>query len=142
MVLHMSMYYLVETQTPAGYNTIAPIPVTLNINDSYIPKPGTQSQTTKPEGGIYDWTQTASLSLSTDHGIRRTSEDGTQNITNIGIQPDSINGIYYYQIPNNPGVELPHTGGAGTALFYGLGMMLMLAGAAGLAVTRRRKHAS
>ena len=137
-------YYLVETQAPAGYNAISPIPVNLSITDKYTPKPGTETQTTKPESGIFDWTQEASLALDTNSGIKRTNADNAEDLTHGRIVSSSENEIIYYRIINNPGVELPQTGGIGTTLFTDLGGLMTVTAGAILSLTayrRRKQHA-
>ena len=135
-------YYLVETQTPAGYNAIAPILVNLNIADIYTPKPGTGTQTTKPESGIFDWTQEASLALDANSGLRRTDADNTKDLTHSGNVITLEDEIIYYRIINNPGVVLPQTGGIGTAIFTAIGGIMMVTAGAILILTayRRRKQ--
>ena len=129
-------YYLVETQAPAGYNAIPPIPVDLSISEVFTPKPGTATQTMKPETGIYDWVQNASLILSAESGVKRTNADNTQDLTNSGTA-NSNSEIVYYRITNNPGVELPSSGGPGTTWIYLLGMILFI-GCGTLLIARRR----
>ena len=131
-------YYLVETQTPAGYNTISPIAVNLSISDVYTPKPGTTEQTTKPETGIYDWTQNATLAMSADIGVRRTDADNTKDLTHT-VTSNSNSELIYYRITNNPGVSLPSTGSPGTNLIYLFGVMLTGLAGAGLVMRRKRK---
>ena len=130
-------YYLVETQVPAGYNAISPIPVTLSISDVYTPIPGTETQTTKPDSGIYYWTQYASLVLDAESGVKRTNADNTADLTHSGVPANSNTEITYYRITNNPGVVLPSTGGPGTRLFTILGIILILG--AGVLLWRRRR---
>ena len=130
-------YYLVETQVPAGYNAIPPIPVNLSISDAYIPKQGTTTQTTKPDSGIYDWTQNASLVLNAESGVKRTNADNTADLTHSAVTANSDMETIYYRITNNPGVELPSTGGPGTRLYTILGTIL-IAGA-GMLLWRRRR---
>ena len=130
-------YYLVETQVPAGYNAISPIPVNLSISDAYIPKPGTVTQTTKPDSGIYDWTQNASLVLNAESGVKRTNADNTADLTHSAVTANSDMETIYYRITNNPGVELPSTGGPGTRLYTILGTILILG--AGVLLWRRRR---
>lgn len=117
-------YYLVETMVPPGYLGIAPIPVSLGISDVYTPKPGTETQTTKPETGIYDWTQNTSLVLNAEAGVKRTNADNTAVLTH-SVVPDSVSEIVYYRISNNPGASLPSTGGAGTLPFTASGIALV-----------------
>ncbi len=130
-------YYLVETEVPAGYNGISPIPVNLNISDIYTPKPGTTTQTTKPDSGIYDWTQNASLVLNAESGVKRTNADNTADLTHSAVTANSDMETIYYRITNNPGVELPSTGGPGTRLYTILGTILILG--AGVLLWRRRR---
>lgn len=130
-------YYLVETEVPAGYNGISPIPVNQNISDIYTPKPGTTTQTTKPDSGIYDWTQNASLVLNAESGVKRTNADNTAVLTHSAVTANSDMETIYYRITNNPGVELPSTGGPGTRIFTILGSILVLG--AGVLLWRRRR---
>lgn len=133
-------YYLVETQVPAGYLSIAPIPVNLSLSDVYTPKPGTQTQTTKPETGIYDWVQSAALNLDAEVGVKRTNAENTEDLTHIGTS-DTNSDIAYYRITNNPGAKLPSTGGIGTTIFYILGFAIIAASGAGLVIRKRKKSA-
>ena len=131
-------YYLVETKVPAGYIAVSPIPVNLSISNVFTPKPGTETQTTKPETGIYDWVQNASLILSDESSAVRTNSDNTAVLTNVGIAADTTNEIIYYRIINNPGVKLPSTGGIGTTAIHLLGIALICLALAGLAMKRRK----
>ena len=135
-------YYLVETQAPTGYYPLDhPIPVTLEITNSYVPKPGDQSQQTKPTSGIYDWTQTAVLNVpaATDSAVKRTDRNNTVDLTHTVIDPDSENTILYFRIANSTGYELPNTGGSGT-LPYSLGGIAMIMAAALMYVFRMRRR--
>lgn len=125
-----------ETQVPSGYTGISPIPVTLSMSDVYTPLPGNTTQTTKPENGIYNWTQNSSLILDAEGGVKQTNADNTEELTHSGTANSDTETVYY-RIPNNPGAELPHTGGIGTTLFYILGTILILG--SGLYLWRRRK---
>ena len=120
-------YYLVETQVPPGYTAIDPIPLNLVLTDVYTPK---------PENGIYDWTQSAALTLDVDSGVKRTNADNTKDLTHSGTA-NSDNEIIYYRIINNPGAELPKTGGIGTTIFYVLGSLLVITGGIFLIARRR-----
>ena len=132
-------YYLVETQVPTGYDGIAPIPVHLDIADEFTPKPGTAAQTTKPDAGIYNWTQNAALVLDAESGVKQTNADNTAEITNGGAA-NADNEIVYYRITNsNSGVELPSTGGIGTRMFMIVGGIMVLG--AGLLLWRIRRVA-
>ncbi len=107
-------YILEETLAPAGYNQLSGY-VTVTID-----------KTRKEKVVIYQ---------QPDHGNNqpftakvKEQEDGTV--------------IYEVKIYNNPGYELPSTGGPGTYLFYLPGFMLTsIAGAAFVMKRRRRKAA-
>ena len=131
-------YYLVETVAPAGHILLDhPLPVTLDITNSYVPKPGQQSQTTKPtEGIIYDWTQTAVLNIE-DSAVKKTDANDTQDLTHAALVADSDSAILYFRIANPTGVELPMTGGIGTTIFYILGSILAV-GCGIVLIARRR----
>ena len=94
------------------------------------------TQTTKPEAGIYNWEQKASLILNAESGVKRTDVDNTVDLTHSGAAANSNNEIIYYRITNSPGVELPSTGGPGTTLIQLLG--IMLAGIAGAVLMMRK----
>lgn len=126
-------YYLVETQTPAGYETMAPAKVELTVSGSDSPKQGTS-----PE--LFDRTQTATLRV-VGSGIKQTNADGTEDLTGTGISANSNNELFYFRVPNNPGVELPAAGGPGTKWMYVMGMLLTAA-AGGALVVRRRMNAT
>ena len=133
-------YYLVETKAPDGYIPLNyAVPVTLRITNSFVPKPGTDSQSTKPTSGIYDWTQTAALTVDTSGGVKRTDADNTTDLTHTAVISDSENTILYFRIANSTGYELPNTGGPGTRLFTILGSILIFG--AGLVWMRKRRRA-
>ena len=135
-------YYLVETKAPAGYIMLAePIPVILSLTNSYTPKPTGAATETKPESGLYDWVQSATLSLGSSSWVKRTDSTGDTDMTNAGVSADSKNETMYYEIANNAGYELPSTGGPGTSLNYLLGLMLAVCAGAGLMMRRRRRAA-
>jgi len=67
------------------------------------------------------------------------------SIYSTSIQSKVINVVYYklfISIKNEPGVELPATGGPGTTLFYLLGIMLTGLAGAGLVMKRLRRNAA
>ena len=129
-------YYLVETQVPAGYTGISPIPMNLIMTDDFTPKSGTTTQTTMPESGIYDWTQNSTLILNAESGVKQTDADNTVDLTHRGTT-NANHETVYYRIINNPGVALPNTGGSGTQIFTIIGSIMILAAAA-LLWNRRR----
>ena len=135
-------YYLVETKAPDGYNKlIEPVQVRLAVNDSYVPKPGEQSQATKPEGGLYDWTEMATVEFI-GVNAKETNAEGDNGYQH-DASDDSKTTTVYFKIPNNPGVELPMTGGPGTMVLTLLGSALVAIGTAVLAIRKRtaRAHA-
>jgi len=145
-------YYLVETKAPEGYILRKePIQVMLVITNSYtlmpVPEGNTPvTQETKPESGLYNWEEKASLTLAEDSGIIRTTgaydpDDPETDLTHTGVEPTSLYEVMYYRISNNPGFELPSTGGPGTTAFYILGMILTCLAGTGLVMFRKRKAA-
>lgn len=106
-------YKLVETTTPAGYNTIAPIEFTI-----------TAEHEVKSDNPTL-----TSLSGEVTSG---TAATGVVNFT-----PNTDNGSLSTKVVNNSGTQLPETGGMGTTLFYVLGSVLVLA-AVVLLVTKKR----
>ena len=133
-------YYLVETEAPEGCLILDhPIPVTIEITNSYVPKPGEQSQETKPATGIYDWTQTAVLNI-TDSAVKRTDADNNVDLTHVAIDPDSENTILYFRIANSSGYDLPAAGGPGTLIYTLGGFMLIIASALMYSFKMRRRE--
>ena len=121
------VYYLVETEAPAGYMLLAE-PVTIRVNC------GTAAVITE-DGKDYPLYVTylqndnsASFNQSGIHVTSRTEEGET---------------VYTYTltVANNPGVELPNTGGVGTGMFTLFGCILMMGGALLLLVRYRAKMA-
>ncbi len=47
--------------------------------------------------------------------------------TSDAVAYDAENKVYTLTVPNNPGVELPHTGGIGTGIYYVTGFAMILA---------------
>ncbi len=105
-------YVLVETKTPAGYNTISPIKfVVIATHDTESGNPKLTALTGNLETGIVDAAKTTAVS------------DGSNTNT--------------ANILNNSGTTLPSTGGIGTTIFYVVGGVLVLA-AIILLVTKKR----
>lgn len=104
-------YKLVETKTPAGYNTIDPIEfeITATHEDGDAPK------LTELNGKVIDSTNNSTMSFTTS------SEDGSLSL----------------DVVNNKGAELPSTGGMGTTIFYVLGSILVLGTAIVFVVKKR-----
>lgn len=99
-------YWLVETKTVNGYNLLnGPVKLELNIKESE-----TWSETTVDENGNV-----------TKHG------EVTSTTYNGG---EGNNSYVLKNIVNRKGFQLPVTGGFGTLLFSGIGVLLVLAGVA------------
>ena len=110
-------YKLIESTTPSGYNTIAPIEFTITAThdtDSGDPK------------------------LTELNGVKATGEIdlGTQQKATVDTSAGSITA----NVVNNKGSELPETGGMGTTLLYGVGAILVAAAAA--YVVMNKKHST
>ncbi len=133
-------YYLVETQSPEGYRPLAsPVEVRLIITDTYstiYEEDENDSCTDISAEDLSNWTQTARIIVE-GALIRRYDASGN-NITGAGVNADTASDITYYRIANNPGVELPATGGPGTDIFLILGTIFTLA--AGALLLRRARY--
>ena len=90
-------YQLIESTTPAGYNTIAPIKFTISAEHS----------TTADEPSL--------TTLSGD----ATSGEAT-------FTPDTTNGSLTTDVVNQKGSTLPSTGGRGTTMIYIIGAALVV----------------
>ena len=126
-----SRYWLVETQTKDGYNLLgAPVEAKLDI----VYKTTWKEENTFDKGVLVKHSHDANTETFT------TPIDGSQ--TNGGTQPGTkrsagqerggnvIYGILSTEIINKKGFQLPVTGGFGTLLFSGIGVLLVLAGVA------------
>lgn len=136
-------YTLEETKAPDGYIRVGEsLTVNLNLTDSYTdPKTGTvltnqsgNALTAPPESGLYNLTETSNLTIGgTSTGFfERVSDSGSA---------DSETAVVIYKIRNNPGVELPSTGGPGTSLIYLFGIIAAGLAGTGLVMRKRRKAA-
>lgn len=120
-------YYLVETKTKQGYNLLtAPVKVELSIaykktwTESYEEKDGVlvKSDVTKKE------------------------ETFTKDDTQTGITVDGKTyGRHVTEIINRKGFKLPTTGGFGTLLFSGIGVLLVVAGVGVLLSLKKKNRA-
>lgn len=111
-------YYLVETKTASGYNLLkAPVKVTLSI----------QETTTWTETNIYD--DQGNLLKHTVTNKTTTFKDG-----------DKVSdGVHTITVVNRKGFDLPTTGGFGTLLFSGIGVLLVVAGV-GVLLSLKKKN--
>lgn len=126
-----SRYWLVETQTKEGYNLLgAPVEAKLDI----------VYNTTWKEKNTFDKGVLVKHSHDANTETFKTPNDGSQ--TNNGTQEGTEQsagldrgekvtyGILSTEIINKKGFQLPVTGGFGTLLFSGIGVLLVLAGVA------------
>ena len=108
-------YWLRETKTVDGYNLLAsPVKVELNLTYklTWEENKGYKNNTLVK----HDYTQKVE-----DFGKKATTTTGADRNTY---------GIAYANIVNKKGFQLPVTGGFGTLLFSGIGVLLVLAGVA------------
>lgn len=105
-------YWLVETKTLEGYNLLAkPVGVTLNID---YKKSLTENKTYV--GGVLVKSDVS----ATEESFKGTSINDKENGKIIGGSA--------VEVVNRKGFTLPVTGGFGTLLFSGIGLLLVLAG--------------
>lgn len=120
-------YYLVETKTNKGYNLLqAPVKVELNI--------------------AYKTTWTESLEYKGDvlvkHDVTKKVETFTKDGTQTGVtEGDKTYGRHVTVIINRKGFNLPTTGGFGTLLFSGIGVLLVVAGVGVLLSLKKKNRA-
>lgn len=113
-------YYLVETETAAGYNLLkAPFKVTLSI----------QATTTWTDTYIYD--ESGNMLKHTVDKKNTTFSGGDE-----GGKTE-----YTITIINRKGFDLPTTGGFGTLLFSGIGVLLVVAGVGVLLSLKKKNRA-
>ena len=121
-------YFLIETQAPVGYVGLGvPVPVSLVIKDKYRAVPRvSDAYGTDPLSMPYDWIEEATLSLDTRNAsqIKLATAEWQRSSETPG--QDSECTILHYMVPNNPGVQLPSTGGAGTGAYTAIGGALAL----------------
>lgn len=100
-------YYLVETETVNGYNLLsAPVEVTLNIQETT------------------EWGATSSY----DNQGNQLKHTATKKTTKFDGKDGADSGVFTIDVVNRKGFTLPVTGGFGTLLFSGIGVLLVLAG--------------
>lgn len=119
-------YWLLETKTKDGYNLLgAPVKVELSIAYKTSWK---ESKTYDPNGTLIKNTRTEKNESFTPD---QTGENVTlSNGTSASTADTKGNGGYGTTIINKKGFQLPVTGGFGTLLFSGIGVLLVLAGVA------------
>lgn len=113
-------YYLVETKTASGYNLLkAPVKVTLSI----------QAQTEWVNTYIYD-----------DKGnMLKHTVDKKKTTFSGGDEGGKLE--YTITVVNRKGFDLPTTGGFGTLLFSGIGVLLVVAGVGVLLSLKKKNRA-
>lgn len=113
-------YYLVETKTASGYNLLkAPVKVTLSI----------QETTTWTYTYIYD--ESGNMLKHTVDKKTTTFKDGDE----------VSDGVHTITVVNRKGFDLPTTGGFGTLLFSGIGVLLVVAGVGVLLSLKKKNRA-
>lgn len=113
-------YYLVETKTAAGYNLLkAPFKVTLSI----------QAKTEWTEEYIYD---------ANGNMLKHTVDEKT---TTFSGGDEGGKTEYTVTVVNRKGFDLPTTGGFGTLLFSGIGVLLVVAGVGVLLSLKKKNRA-
>lgn len=95
-------------------------------------------ETKSPDG--YVLLESAIKITVTDNGV--TAKYGTNNLTVVTEENDAwvegqTEGTIQINVWNNPGAELPHSGGNGTTFYYIFGALLIAA--SGLMLSRKRK---
>ena len=119
-------YWLLETKTKDGYNLLgAPVKVELSI--AY--------KTSWKENKTYDSNGTLIKNTRTEKNENFTPDQTGENVTmskgtSASTADTKGNGGYGTTIVNKKGFQLPVTGGFGTLLFSGIGVLLVLAGVA------------
>lgn len=113
-------YKLVETKTPAGYNS---------VDDIYFKVEATHSEGAEP-----------ALSTLTASGTIGEGTDASPITISTSIADGSTTPNISMNVVNKQGTELPETGGMGTTLFYIVGG-IMVAAAVVLLVTKKRMGA-
>lgn len=131
--LENGTYKLVETKAKDGYNLLkAPVDVSLNI--AYKT---TWTETNYYENGVWvkrDVTK-KNEAFKSDEASEDEMNGGTQNGSKTG------DGVISTTIINRKGFDLPTTGGFGTLLFSGIGVLLVVAGVGVLLSLKKKNRA-
>lgn len=113
-------YYLVETETQTGYNLLSG-PVKVELNITYMAA-WTEKNTYDSEGHLIH------------HDVSSLEEKFTGgDAENLGYKTQNI--------INRKGFKLPTTGGFGTLLFSGIGVLLVVAGVGVLLSLKKKNRA-
>lgn len=109
------VYKWVETKTQTGYNLLKePVDATLNVN--------------------YKAEWTVGTAYSKEGKLIKRTYDETKTTY------DNDEAVKSYTVVNRKGFQLPVTGGFGTLLFSGIGVLLVLAGVAVLFSMKKKNH--
>lgn len=120
-------YYLVETKTKQGYNLLkAPVEVKLSI--AYKT---TWDETLQYKDGVL-------VKRDVTKKVETFTKDGTQTGVTEG---GKTYGRHVTEIINRKGFDLPTTGGFGTLLFSGIGVLLVVAGVGVLLSLKKKNRA-
>lgn len=127
--LENGTYKLVETKAKDGYNLLkAPVDVTLDI--AYKT---TWTETNHYENGV--WVKRDVTAKHEKFDSKEGTNGGTQNGSKDG------DGVISTTIINRKGFNLPTTGGFGTLLFSGIGVLLVVAGVGVLLSLKKKNRA-
>lgn len=135
-----SRYWLVETKTKEGYNLLgAPVEAKLDI----VYKTTWKEENTFDNGVLVkrshdEKTETFKTPSDSDAKTNGGKQFGTVGKDTRG--EDVIYGSLPTTIINKKGFQLPVTGGFGTLLFSGIGVLLVLAGVAVLFSMKKKNH--
>lgn len=126
-----SRYWLVETKTKDGYNLLgAPVEAKLDI----VYKTTWKEENTFENGVLVKHSHDANTETFKKPNDGSQANNGTQEGTEQSAGLDRgekvTYGILSTEIINKKGFQLPVTGGFGTLLFSGIGVLLVLAGVA------------
>ena len=121
--LEKGTYYLVETKTAKGYNLLKE-PVKVDLNFEY--------SETWDEYSVYE------NGVLIKHDVKNERQTAFTAGT-TGKTSDLTNGSITANIINRKGFDLPTTGGFGTLLFSGIGVLLVVAGV-GVLLSLKKKN--
>lgn len=127
-----SRYWLVETKTKDGYNLLgAPVEAKLDI----VYKTTWKEENTFDKGVLVKHshdanTETFKTPSDNDAKTNGGTQQGTEQAADANRGGNVIIGSLRTEIINKKGFQLPVTGGFGTLLFSGIGVLLVLAGVA------------
>lgn len=125
-----SRYWLVETKTKDGYNLLgAPVEAKLDI----VYKTTWKEKNTFDKGVLVKHshdanTETFKTPSDNDAKTNNGTQEGTERPAEAIRGGNVTYGILSTEIINKKGFQLPVTGGFGTLLFSGIGVLLVLAG--------------